>query len=552
MPRYEFSEGTSNKFWEIELKDTSFTTTYGKIGAAGQTTLKSYGDAATAKKEYDKLIAEKTKKGYVLVGGSAPAAAAKPAPAPKAAPAAKLALVPAPAAAPAPAASTGDDGKARYEFVEGGSSKFWEIALEETSVVTTYGRIGTEGQSTTKEFDDEGEAQEAYDKLVAEKTKKGYRLVSGGPAGVAAAGSGNPELEAAIAKDPASADNYLVYADWLQSQNDPRGELIVLHQRAETDKAMNAKAKAFLEKNKKAFLGTFAEETPEEFELEWRLGFIRKAVIAWPAFEDDGVDSRTAARQFKQFLELTSAKFIEELELGPVPGEDMMNLGGLTEAIDKKKLPTLRKLYLGHIGDWDISGTETDMPECAAIANLQSLTLRGGHIGLPKQIDLPELREFTVETGGLDKASLKAIVNAKWPKLEKLSIWFGDKNYGAEGTLKDIQPILDGRGLPNLKHLGIMNCGFVNEAVEALIDSKLLPQLTSLDLSMGNLSDATVEKMVAAKDQFAHLQLLDVSDSALTDAGIQGVKKLAKKVEHKEQEPERATEDAYRFVSVGE
>jgi len=31
MPRFEFSEGTSNKFWEIELRGRSFTTSYGKI-----------------------------------------------------------------------------------------------------------------------------------------------------------------------------------------------------------------------------------------------------------------------------------------------------------------------------------------------------------------------------------------------------------------------------------------------------------------------------------------------------------------------------------------
>src|SRR5512147_3087850 len=68
MPRYEFSEGTSNKFWEIELSGTLFTTTYGKIGTSGQTTLKEFKSAADAKKEYDKLIAEKTRKGYVLVG----------------------------------------------------------------------------------------------------------------------------------------------------------------------------------------------------------------------------------------------------------------------------------------------------------------------------------------------------------------------------------------------------------------------------------------------------------------------------------------------------
>src|SRR5687767_13892480 len=76
--RYEFSEGTSNKFWEITLSDKSFTTKFGKIGANGQTTIKSFGSSADAKKEHDKLVAEKVKKGYKLIGG---AKAAKAAPA---------------------------------------------------------------------------------------------------------------------------------------------------------------------------------------------------------------------------------------------------------------------------------------------------------------------------------------------------------------------------------------------------------------------------------------------------------------------------------------
>ncbi len=67
MPRYEFSEGTSNKFWHIERAGTSFTTTFGKIGTAGQSSTKSFDSDAKATAEYNKLIAEKTKKGYQLV-----------------------------------------------------------------------------------------------------------------------------------------------------------------------------------------------------------------------------------------------------------------------------------------------------------------------------------------------------------------------------------------------------------------------------------------------------------------------------------------------------
>ena len=176
MPRYELSEGTSNKFWEIELDGASFKTTYGKIGTPGQTTLKQWKDAAEAKKEYEKLVAEKTKKGYELAGGK-PAQAAKPAPAatPAAKPAPAAAAKPAPAAAPKPAA-----GARYFELSEGTSNKFWEIALAGNAVKTRYGKIGTPGQQTLKEFGDAGAAQKEYDKLVHEKTKKGYVEGHGG------------------------------------------------------------------------------------------------------------------------------------------------------------------------------------------------------------------------------------------------------------------------------------------------------------------------------------------------------------------------------------
>src|SRR5579864_2109861 len=73
----------------------------------------------------------------------------------------------------------------RYEYSEGSSNKFWEITLDGNNVVTHYGRIGSDGQSTTKPFKDAGEAKNAYDKLIAEKTKKGYTLAGAAPAAVA-------------------------------------------------------------------------------------------------------------------------------------------------------------------------------------------------------------------------------------------------------------------------------------------------------------------------------------------------------------------------------
>ncbi|MBX3234483.1 MAG: WGR domain-containing protein [Labilithrix sp.] len=68
----------------------------------------------------------------------------------------------------------GGAGARYFEFVDGSSSKFWEIRLDGASFTTRYGKIGTDGQSTTKTFDSPAKAQKEYDKLVTEKTKKGY------------------------------------------------------------------------------------------------------------------------------------------------------------------------------------------------------------------------------------------------------------------------------------------------------------------------------------------------------------------------------------------
>ena len=66
--RYEFVEGNSSKFWEIELSGTTFTVKWGRIGTGGQTQVKKFASADKARAEHDKLVAGKVKKGYLGVG----------------------------------------------------------------------------------------------------------------------------------------------------------------------------------------------------------------------------------------------------------------------------------------------------------------------------------------------------------------------------------------------------------------------------------------------------------------------------------------------------
>jgi predicted DNA-binding WGR domain protein len=86
----------------------------------------------------------------------------------------------------------------RFEFVEGTSKKFWEISNAGSNVTVRFGRIGTDGQTQVKAQTSEADAVAAIEKLIREKTGKGYREVG-------AAKTAAPKKETAAAAAPAKA-----------------------------------------------------------------------------------------------------------------------------------------------------------------------------------------------------------------------------------------------------------------------------------------------------------------------------------------------------------
>lgn len=62
---FELTEGASSKFWEISTNGNDATVRFGRIGAQGQTQTKTLADAEAVARHVEKLIGEKTKKGYV-------------------------------------------------------------------------------------------------------------------------------------------------------------------------------------------------------------------------------------------------------------------------------------------------------------------------------------------------------------------------------------------------------------------------------------------------------------------------------------------------------
>jgi uncharacterized protein (TIGR02996 family) len=580
MPRYEFVEGTSSKFWEIEISGTEVTTRWGKIGTDGQSTTKDFGSDEKAEKEYGKLIESKTKKGYELVEGGGSKASKAPAKA-KAAPKKKAAVEDDDGEDGGEEGGGGEEGWSRYEFVEDGSKKFWEIKVEGSSFLTRYGRIGSEGKVTVKEASSPSAARKEAEKLVASKVKKGYEHKGGqvGGGGAAKAQKSNSSLEAAIAKHPDDVKAYLVYADWLQGEGDVRGELITVQHGlvgSPGDKDLRKAEAKILQDNAEHFFGAphpgSDKDKPKREKLEswrkrkgmpeelwtfghmsfdWYCGFAKRLWFTPGYYDDEERSGDECVEILDGFLRHPSARFLQEVYVGDIwigddyEGPDMTKAA---EVIARSPIgESLRVVeFIG--GDHDISGVQLDAtPILKACGSLERLVLHAGQMSIGK-IDMPSLRSFAAHSGSLDEGCIKSIASAKWPNLEDLEIWFGSSNYGASGGIDDIKRILEGKGLEKVRRLGLMNAEFADDICRAIVKAPILKQLRELDLSMGILTEDGAKALLDDKDALAHLEHLNLERGFVPKELHKDLSKLCKKVEIGRQNEDRE----YRYVAVGE
>jgi predicted DNA-binding WGR domain protein len=64
--------------------------------------------------------------------------------------------------------------KRTFVYKDAKSDKFWSIDVSGKKYTVNYGKTGTDGQTSVKEFDSPDECKKAAEKIIAEKTKKGY------------------------------------------------------------------------------------------------------------------------------------------------------------------------------------------------------------------------------------------------------------------------------------------------------------------------------------------------------------------------------------------
>lgn len=348
-----------------------------------------------------------------------------------------------------------------------------------------------------------------------------------------------PELEAAFerASPESRGAAAQVYADWLLGQGDLRGQLA-------------AQGPAFLEANASALLGEVDYTLGSELlDLKWSHGLLVGATL-----KRTHLDSSTDLAMFtSQFLELPVARFVTELRFGLASFESDNDWSEtLAAVVNSPRGSSIKRLCFDDYTseDCEISWTPFGdfSPYWSKLPALEWLHIRSGAGGTLGALDLPNLKTFIRESGGLSEGEIESIVRAKWPKLERLDVWFGSDGYGAEGNVSLVQPLLDGVGLERLTHLGFVNCEFSSELLAATLQSKVLPKLKVLDFSKGILGDADVEVMLKNVDRLKHLERLDVSENLIDD-----VDRLKAALRNVVAEDQRDDDDGeYRYCAVGE
>ena len=364
----------------------------------------------------------------------------------------------------------------------------------------------------------------------------------------------NPELERAIDEHPDDDHAWSVLADWLTEQGHPRGELIALQLRAETDPEVAEAIEHLLVAHGKPLLGPLAShqvthDGHEAPAFTWRRGFIDRALVSIVDGSDDGVE-HTVAEIVALVCAHPSGRRLAALEIGLNGDGSDSPLDDVIEAIAQGAPPSLREIHLGVFEqeDCEISWYEIgNVAPLWRLPELRTLILHGGRMQLGA-IDHAQLERLEIQTGGLDPGNANAIAAAKLPRLRHLDVWYGDPNYGGDTMLADVRPLLERTDLPALAHLGVMNCAFTDAICEILPTMPVAAQLRELDLSMGTMGPAGAQALAAGAKSLAKLESIDVSENYLDPESLALLHQTFPRVVSRRQ---REEEDD-RYPAVGE
>jgi uncharacterized protein (TIGR02996 family) len=459
-----------------------------------------------------------------------------------------------------------------FVFTDDKSNKFWNIELKGASFIVTFGKVGSMGQTQTKEFPDAASARQAHDKLVTEKLGKGYvetTVKAKGPPSAL-----QQSLEEALVEDPDDLAAHHAYADYLMEQGDPRGEFIQV-QFALEDPARPAKERTQLRARESELLKDHGQQllgdlgrflfgnwsgADNPYHYQFRRGWLDLVRL----LPDIGAIIVALARspevRLLQKLEIvydiryhpfSFGQFTKGPEKALQPGEQTRQIGEaptITLFLKSPYLSNLRFLKIGFSDEGDQLGHSTMVDPFG--------DCQGQHV-----IDLlgrcPRLEELYLNTTfrNIDRLFASPALG----NVRVLQYYYGsgyvrnDRNPyplaalanntslkqvttlrlhpGRDTTIEidQLEAILRSPNLPGLTHLQVHMTTYGDEGCRRIIESGILRRLEVLDIGYGNMTDGGARRLATCPD-LKHLKLLDVSRNALTNQGIKDLQQTGIRV----------------------
>ena len=465
-----------------------------------------------------------------------------------------------------------------FEFHDARSHKFWMIDVRGNGFTVTFGKVGTPGQTRTRDFATPEKAQAAADRLIRGKTAKRY-IETTPPVATAQAVA----FERALAENPDDVAGWSAYADYLTEQGSPRGEFIQVQLALEDEsrpaaerKTLRAREKALLKTHERDWLGNLAPHLldripnhPESDDYDpnlparpttehrWRHGFLTELKVDCLTVALAQALADAPAVRVLQNLHLVSTAYYLGMQDDvtprriPVP-QDSHNpyrYRDYNEWFELLGAPLLRSLRVFQMGDIDGEPPEDGWMDnhtyapgierlIAGMTRIEELHLLckeyddAALFALPNLTNLRVLRMYALgDPHDRGEYEIELDVLARNPAPGNLTHLMLHPHFTHDRSfipLGRVAPVFRSPHLKSLTHLQLRLSDMGNDGVREIISSGILKRLKWLDLRHGCITDDGARLFAACSDA-RNLERLDLSRNAVSSAGLKALQKAGVK-----------------------
>lgn len=248
----------------------------------------------------------------------------------------------------------------------------------------------------------------------------------------------------------------------------------------------------------------------------------KKYLYEYEDYEDGDKSSSTLVADILADPEFAG---IDELIVG-CWGEAWDDNDGAQAIIDgivenKEKFAHIKSLFIGDMDfeecevSWIIQGNYEKLWD--AMPQLEKLVIKGSSGLALGTIKHENLKHLEIICGGLPADVIKEIQEAKLPSLETLLLYIGVEDYGFDGDASTVKDLLTLSDFPKLTYLGITDSEIQDALTEIVLDCKYMNQITTLDLSMGTMTDKGGQLILDKLSLYPNIKALNLEHNFLSD-----------------------------------